>query len=145
MNGNSTKKKQQQLVIMKNDINSINDRKRAGADGKSLETKNPLLLNKKETKMEELRRSKEREKGKNAEEAIKEKKMNAAQTIQKMYRSRRFLRKWWKSVQLLQAKETKRFLHLGWFIMLILVIVSEAVIIVSNGIEDFLHSHRDFS
>ena len=29
----------------------------------------------------------------NAEEAIKEKKMNAAQTIQKMYRSRRFLRR----------------------------------------------------
>ena len=68
--------------------------------------------------------------------------MKAAQTIQKMYRSRSFLRKWWKSVQLLQAKETKRFLHLGWFIMLILVIVSEAVIIVSNGIEDLLHPHN---
>ena len=74
----------------------------------------------------------------NAEEAIKEKKMNAAQTIQKFYRSRRFLRKWWNSVELLQAKETKRFLHLGWFVILILIIVSEAVIIVSNGIEDFL-------
>ena len=61
MNENSTKKKQQQLVIMKKDANSINAKKRAGADGKSLETKNPLLLNKKETKMEELRRSKERD------------------------------------------------------------------------------------
>ena len=46
-----------------------------------------------ETMEEHLGEKTASEKGGKAEEAITEKKMNAAQTIQKMYRSRRFLRR----------------------------------------------------
>eukprot|EP00942_MAST-04A_sp_MAST-4A-sp1_P005227 g5227.t1 len=113
---------------MKNDINSINDRKRAGADGKSLETKNPLLLNKTETKMEELRRRKERD---------------AAVKLQQFWQKGKIPLKWKKTVIALKDRKKERFANGVLFIMFllqvvgILVLVFTGIYIINNAVFGF--------
>ena len=94
---------------MKNDINSNNDRKLAGADGKLLDTKNPLLLNKKEKKMEELRRSKERD---------------AAVKLQQFWQKAKIPLKLKKTAIELKDRKKKRFANGVLFVMFLLQVVS---------------------
>ena len=67
--------------------------KELGSAINRLDTKINQTATAMETVEEHLGEKTASEKGGNAEEAITEKKMKAAQTIQKMYRSRRFLRR----------------------------------------------------